>query len=249
MNPAGDDFQHPQRRRSDSTRSTCGCLIIGGVCIGFFVTVFILVTDLGLIWAYVSVGISTVVVTAAAMRLRNYHHQPDIAPDFLARLGGRSYAEADGFCFRVLPCVIAGRLEIHVFFQNRFDQPCRGRLNFRPNGFFRTGLVDFGFDVSCGAGAFGMVRIPWPLAAKFAGKKLTLAIESQIEHPQGRGNALRFRMGKEVRSTGTSLQLHVPAQFTEYSEVQSPTTQTLWNLGEPEPQGIPSLSATFNSTP
>jgi hypothetical protein len=136
MGSSGSDEQKPRQHLSDSMAPWCGCLIFVGVCFGFASTAIIWAMELGVLWALGLAGMSALVVTAAAVRLWQYHHQPDSTPDFLAKLVKGCYADADGFCFHPLASVSQGRLEIQVYFQNRFDRPCCARLTFKPHGFF-----------------------------------------------------------------------------------------------------------------
>jgi len=50
---------------------------------------------------------------------------PDLLPDV-----ADNYFERDGLCFAPKIDVRAGLCWFHVYFQNRYDRPCRGTISF-----------------------------------------------------------------------------------------------------------------------
>jgi len=211
-------------------RESAGCVIFLGVTLGFTSTVLILVMGLPTYLAWMTGLSSLAIVAAAAIALRKYHHQPDLAPDFLSALSPLRYADADGFCFHVFPAVQDGRLLMRIHFQNRNDRPCHTRLRFTPNRFFRKGLAEFGIEMLCEAGAYGVAEVPWPIAKKLAGQKIVFTVHSEVTHPNGRGRPLRFRLGADVRSGRTYIHLRIPTDFDENRAPLPPTTRVEWIL-------------------
>jgi hypothetical protein len=86
------------------------------------------------------------------------------------------------------------------------------------------------------------------VATKFAGKVIHFSIESQVDHPQGKGRSLRFKPGVAVRTDRTILKLVLPLTIVEsQAAALAPTTETLWTLGEPFTRGFPVLPASTKS--
>jgi hypothetical protein len=220
----------------DSVETTCGCLIFAGATCGFGVTVI-----LGFLFpaaAWISGTLAAVTVALASVVLWKYHHQADLAPDLLANVCGGRYAEVDGFCFVFRPTVTGRELRMQVHYQNRHDRPLGGSLRLSPNGFFKAGISEIETPINCGAGECGILDLPWPIAAKYSGKKWNFTVWAKVTHPLGRGQSLRFRNALAVRSGRTCLTVRLPSGFDENAPSVPPGSRVLWTLGEPTTGGF-----------
>lgn len=125
----------------------------------------------------------------------------DKAPDLLREAVG-SYFERDGFCFAFRVGDEAGRCVWTVWFQNRYERPCRARVSFRPAvknlGVRRPSLEHIDFELECPGAAFGKVLIPYPVPASEQGYRRSFEVAAVVHYPDGRGALLRFRNGLRV---------------------------------------------------
>src|SRR3954468_2566424 len=104
----------------DSVQRICGGLIFFTSIVGFTVTAVFAAMGVDTTLVFSVGGAAAAVVLASSLVLWKYHHQPDIAPDFLARLCRGSYIDAGGLCFVVIPATAKGYLEMHIYYQNRY---------------------------------------------------------------------------------------------------------------------------------
>jgi len=128
----------------------------------------------------------------------------DKVPDLLSRIVAR-YFERDGFCFAVVPQVANGACAMHVYYQNRYDQPCTAQILIRASsGLFsgRPDLSDIALGISCGPAEFGRSNIPWSIPSELQGKTISLSLYAGVKYPAGQGTLLRFRDGMRVGSVG-----------------------------------------------
>ena len=129
----------------------------------------------------------------------------DKAPDHLKQIPGK-LLERDGFCFKVLAKPVKGRCYLDLYFQSRYERPCRAIVVLQPSkGFFlmRPGLASMTVDIDCPAGGFGVTSVPWPVAKKFQGKAQRLDVGADVQYPEGRGRMIRYRGGVQLRTAGT----------------------------------------------
>lgn len=141
-----------------------------------------------------------VVCIAALVGFLAIHFRMDEVPDYLHQLGGH-YFDRDGFCFKLYPSTEDGVFFMNAAFQNRRDSPCVGRIALRPGADFvstaKIGKVYF--EIPCEPAAFGVAKVPVPIAREYYGKKQRFEIGASVEHPRGKGRTLRFRNGFTVR--------------------------------------------------
>ena len=131
--------------------------------------------------------------------------KPDLAPDILRQQFG-TYFERDGLCF--VPVVgTSGEARtcwFSIFFQNRYTGACACDLIIQPGGkSFRLGRHDVptvAVQIDCPGGAVGVTRVPYPIPAKYQGKKMRYEIAARTKYPAGSGRMLRFREGLRVGS-------------------------------------------------
>lgn len=209
------------------------------------------------VWTVRIVATSLAVVLAGGLLAMNY--RPDRAPDLLRRRFPKFF-DCNGFCF-ALTCGQRGdACEIQLWFQNRYDHPCRGRVALRPGpGFFltRPRFAVVMFDVHCPPGAFGVTRIVMPVPAKLQGKRQKFEVGATGHFPEGQGKRLRFRAGLAVgndssfgNAFGTMLvaagamtgmivlrkpahvTLPLPTNVSEELSGQPATTELLWTLDQ-----------------
>jgi hypothetical protein len=130
---------------------------------------------------------------------------PDLAPDILRQQFG-TYFERDGLCFAPVMSTSTkdGTCWINVFFQNRYAGACTCDLIIQPCGkSFSLGRHDVptvAVQIDCPGGAMGVTRVPYPVPAKYQGKKVRYEIAARTKYPAGAGQMLRFREGLRVGS-------------------------------------------------
>jgi len=125
----------------------------------------------------------------------------DRVPDLL-RKHVKRYFDRDGFCFAILPSIKDGRFAWQVFFQNRYERPCKALVAFRPAtrfiGFGRADLGDVRIEIDCDGGGFGSAMVPYGIPLTYQGKKQQFELVAISRFPGGKGKMLRFRDGMKV---------------------------------------------------
>jgi len=126
-------------------------------------------------------------------------------PDLLGKAAG-SYFERDGFCFAFAPVVAQGQCWMQVFFQNRYERPCRGRFVLKPPArnfsLGRWPLPTVDVEVDCDGAAFGVHRQPWPIPTTLQGKLAKCEVAGAVRYPAGRGRLMRYREGMRTGTPG-----------------------------------------------
>lgn len=185
------------------------------------------------------------------------NYRPDRAPDLVRRQFPK-FIDCNEFCFAISSGNRGDACDIPLWFQNRYDRPCRGRVALRPGpGFFltRPKFAAVMFDVTCPPGAFGVTRILMPVPAKLQGKRQKFEVGATAHFPNGQGNRLRFRARLAVNNNthfgdafGTALvavaaltgmivlrkpanvTLQLPSKVAEEPSHEPATTELLWTL-------------------
>jgi len=128
----------------------------------------------------------------------------DRVPDLLRKHVGK-YFERDGFCVAVACSISNTHFAWHIFFQNRYERPCKATVAFRPAarnfGIGRPNLGEVRIEIDCEGGAFGCATIPYGIPPKFQGKKMRFEITAVTQFPAGKGRMLRFRDGMPLAET------------------------------------------------
>ncbi len=205
----------------------------------------------------VSSGFS-VLALAVILKL---HFRADPVPDYLLAAVGK-YFNRDGFCFAMGTTVVDGVAYLNIFFQNQYDQPCRGHVAVRPvRGFWmtRSEIQTIGVEVDCDAAAFGVARATLPLLREVQGKRQAFEVGASVEYAPGKRRRLRFRDGIFLRAnsefgnafattafvTGAlcgkiiiispaTATLDLPSDVAEeVFESGRTEVETLWRLGDP----------------
>jgi hypothetical protein len=126
---------------------------------------------------------------------------PENLPDHLAPFGQRVF-ESNGLCFAVTLREHERICWLSLFFQNRYARPCRGDVALVPPlRSFRLGrhvTPPVKMPIQCAGGAFGVVHLPYPVAAIVAGRRITFDVSAAIQYPNRRGKELRFTSGIPV---------------------------------------------------
>jgi hypothetical protein len=202
------------------------------------------------------------------------HFRRDQAPDYLYRTVGK-YFDRGGLCFSFIASNVNGICFLNLFFQNRYEKPCIGKILLRPaRGFLENRKMEaIQFQVECEAGAFGVTRLPLPIAEAMQGKRQAFDVGASVEYPKGRGRMLRFRDGivirdntdfrNSFRETATVIAAmhghlvhYKPAKFTMMlpTNVEEsapaeliPETEIFWTLNDP-PFETPSLEDGIRSS-
>jgi len=129
--------------------------------------------------------------------------RPENLPDMLLQETGK-YFEREGFCFAPKLEVIDGCSWLKVIFQNRYSGHVSAKVVIRPPQrtfwFGRHKLPDIGVNIECPGGAFGVIRVPFPIQARYQGRSINFDLGADREYPQGKGALLRFREGRVVGS-------------------------------------------------
>jgi hypothetical protein len=124
----------------------------------------------------------------------------DRLPDLL-RIASRDVFECDGLSFAVVVVDLGRVCELRVYYQNRYENPCRARLVIRPaRGFLlaRPELETITLTIECPGAVFGVARMPYGVPNEIQGKKQSLDLAGEVEYPDGRGRMLRFLGGVRV---------------------------------------------------
>ena len=208
-----------------------------------------------------------IVALVAVGTILKLHFRPDLAHDYL-RQNTTNYFNRDGFCFAITATSEAGVCRLKAYFQNQYDQACRGRIAIRPaRGFLlgRAKIETISFDIDCQPAAYGVASIAIPLAKELQGKRQSFEVGASVEYPQGKGTRLRFRDGIFLRSNSTfgnafgtavtlagaatgQIVLSTPATATvvfpsnvaqDVPVNSKPKVQTLWKLGDASLDKVP----------
>lgn len=124
----------------------------------------------------------------------------DTYPDFLKRSCGR-YFERNGFCFAISPRVVEDQIWFDVYFQNRYERPCRAQVVARPSeGFFlnRRKIEALSVEIECEGAAFGVAHVPWGVPARYQGKTQDFDVLAHVVYPSRRGRMVRYSDGLRV---------------------------------------------------
>jgi hypothetical protein len=188
--------------------------------------------------------------------------RPDMLPDLLRDAAGK-YFERDGFCFALLVDQINGVCRLNIYFQNRYAGHASAKVKMLPPlrtlGLGRHPLPKIEVAVECPGGAFGVLRMPFPIPGKYQGKRMTFNPGADVRYRR-RGKLLRFRSGRNVPSTAQTGQsgwgiigaIRIAAQAN--AKLQLPTnvgsessgliaqTEIIW-APDPATHGFPILPA------
>jgi hypothetical protein len=124
----------------------------------------------------------------------------DKLPDHLRELFG-NYLERTGFCFAFVPTVADGHCTLDIYFQNRYESPCRAQVVIQPSREFflnRRSVGSFTIEIECEGGAFGVTRLPWGVPQRYQGRQQSFDVGASVSYPKGRGTLLRYRDGSHV---------------------------------------------------
>lgn len=154
----------------------------------------------GPIWAGRLV-FSTVVAIGLGICLRAIYGK-DKAPDLLRTIDQRPY-EREGFQFTVVLDVRDDTCYLDVYYQNRYERPCRATLRLWPSSGLLADppdLSSFEVPVDCTGGGFGVVPLAWGIPGRLQGLNQTLEVCARVKYPMRRGRELRLREGSPVAS-------------------------------------------------
>lgn len=143
-------------------------------------------------------------VVIVSFLLWKFSRRPDRLPDLLRDTVGR-YFEQSGLCFAPRLEVLSGHCFICLYFQNRHAGEAVARVQFLPPlrsfSVGRHPLPQVTYDLACPGGAFGVVRVPFPVPRKYQGTRVQYEVGADVEYPQGRGKLLRYAEGVRVGRT------------------------------------------------
>jgi hypothetical protein len=183
----------------ESVKAVCGLLVFfGAIALGVSV-----VGDFSRDTNWIlCIGGGLLVVTGSGAIL-GLQARKDRAHDYLRDLAGTKYFNRDGFCFVVEASADDGVAYMLVHFQNQRSATCIGRVAIRPGRNFlpgRSKIEALTYEIPCEPAAYGMARIPFPLAEKYQGKIQVFEVGASVEYPDGKGERLRFCDGIFIRS-------------------------------------------------
>jgi len=131
---------------------------------------------------------------------------PESVPDFLDALGKPRMGRG-GVLF-VFGCAARdGMAWLDVHYQNRFDKPANVAVAVQPSQNFtmsRNEIDPVLIQFSCGAAAYGVIRVPIALKREYQGHKQLFDVAAQNEYPHGTGNCLRNTVGPEMSKLNVS---------------------------------------------
>src|SRR5205823_4574764 len=94
----------------------------------------------------------------------------DKLPNFLLRYAG-GYFESNGLSFAIIPRVVGQTCTWALLFQNRYEKPCHTAISFRPGvghlRLLRAKMDEVSVEFECDGAAFGVVRVPYAVPAKY----------------------------------------------------------------------------------
>ena len=127
----------------------------------------------------------------------------DKVPDFLQDRF-KAYFERDGLCFGFMPSKTEPNFCWLIFFQNRYEKPCRVVISIRPGianfGIIRPSIAELKIEIECEGAAFGVAKARCEIPKKYHGKCLWFDVAGHTHYPDGRGTMLRFKDGIRVGS-------------------------------------------------
>ncbi len=133
--------------------------------------------------------------------LRWHSRRPEILHNFLADVAGR-YNEWDGLCFALLVDVGDGCCRLNFYFQNRYRGRCHCRVTLHPTAlglvFLRPKMAPIEMDFTSGGGEFGVARALCAVPCAVQNRPGICKISICVDHPDGRGETLRHRVGSHV---------------------------------------------------
>jgi hypothetical protein len=125
----------------------------------------------------------------------------DRAPDFLKK-HFKSFFDGGGLGFVIVPCEDRGVCRFEVYFQNRYERPCRATVGLRPaSGLFNSQpfFPPVFIEIDCPGGAFGHTSCPVGVPYEAAGQVIAFSVGARVVYPQGKGRILRYRDGITLR--------------------------------------------------
>lgn len=155
-----------------------------------------------IIWAFrIGAPLATLAVAWGIYKVQSL---PETLPDHLRAIAGK-YFERDGLCFAMRLETTDGRCALCVYFQNRNGGHASSRVMVLPPRrtlrYKRHPLPAPTILIECPGGAFGVVRVPFPVSAKYWGRRMSFDVAADTRYPAGRGELLRHRQGLRVNST------------------------------------------------
>jgi hypothetical protein len=156
-----------------------------------------------IIWSFrILPPVAAVVVAWWLHRIRS---APERIPDLLRQVAHR-YFEKGGLCFiPVAERTASGLCTLNIYFQNRYAGHASTRIQMLPPlrtlRLKRHELPAICANIECPGGAFGVVRIPLAIAARYQGKRMSFEIAADTKYRAGRGELLRWREGVRVGAT------------------------------------------------
>jgi hypothetical protein len=139
---------------------------------------------------------------ATAWAMRRAYVAPTVLPDRLYEIAGK-YFEAKGFCFQpAIGTLDDGRGQVAIFFQNRYARTVVAKVQMLPGvrslRLSRHPLPRVEVEIECPGGAFGVVRVPFTVPPKYAGRRISYDVAAEARYGAGRGKLLHVRNGIRV---------------------------------------------------
>jgi hypothetical protein len=127
--------------------------------------------------------------------------RPGKLPDYLHQVAPK-YFERDGVCMAPVFETADGKAVLRVYFQNRYANHAHVRFAMRPPRrsfwFTRHNLPHVSVGFECPGGAFGMMRLRFPVPAKCQGRTLSFEVGADVKYPARKGELLRYREGRHL---------------------------------------------------
>jgi hypothetical protein len=185
-------------------------LQLAAIVFGIFSLMVWLNQDAGDPWIWfcrIVLPILTLLIIRSLWRSAN---KPDLAPDYLHKQFGTSF-ERNGMCFYPQLAVEPERslCWFEIYFQNRYDGACKCMVKFEPScksySFARHEVPTIEVPIDCPGGAGGVVRIPYPIPAKYQGRRIQFEVTAWTKYTGKAGKILRHREGMRVGALRSDL--------------------------------------------
>jgi hypothetical protein len=127
--------------------------------------------------------------------------RPGKLPDYLHQVAPK-YFERDGVCVAPVFETAGAAAVLCVYFQNRHANHAHVRFAMRPPRrsfwFGRHKLPHVSVAFGCPGGAFGAMRLNYPVPAKYQGRTLSFEVGGDVKYPARKGELLRYREGRHL---------------------------------------------------
>lgn len=135
--------------------------------------------------------------------------RPDPLPNPLREIAAK-YFERKGLCFAPVLETSGDSCQMSVYFQNRYESHVSAMIEVLPPRrtfwFGRHDLPTVVSAVECPGGAFGAMRVPFPIPKQYQGRQMRFDIAADVKYRARKGKLLHVREGTRVDAIGQTRQ-------------------------------------------